>query len=354
MRTTRVLVIDPVPHLVSTMKTILSAASDFEFVGGSSHPRDVLPMALETNPDLVLMSFHAPGSEELSAMKALNAMLPATKVIAWSDHEEPAVIAELIAVGAFGYLLKRTTPEELLEGLRWAANGQSVLSRKLTAGVLSELSLLYRAAEQRALDLHTSYLSTVDALAAALETKDDQTGNHARRVRDYAIMLAETFDAAILQSEPLVFGFLLHDVGKIGIPEHILMKPGPLTEEEWEIMRRHPVMGARILGSIEFLQPHAIGVVMGHHERWDGNGYPNRLAGDDIPLGARLFAVADAFDAMTSDRPYRSAMPVDSAVAEIVRNSGSQFDPAIVDCFIQSKKSFLERWSEDVPSLVAN
>lgn len=350
MKTTRVLVIDRAPHLVSAVRAILTSAPDFEFVGGSPNPRDVLPMSLETTPDLVLMSFQHPGTEELSAARAVTAMLPATRVIAWSDHEEPSIIAELIAAGAFGYLLKRTTPEELLEGLRWAANGQSVLSRKLTAGVLSELSELYRSAEQRAIDLHTSYLSTVDALAAALETKDDQTGNHARRVRDYAVLLSEEFDSGILDSEALVFGFLLHDVGKIGIPEHILMKPGPLSEGEWEIMRRHPNMGARILGTVDFLQPHAIGVVLHHHERWDGGGYPAGLRGGDIPVGARLFAVADAFDAMTSDRPYRSGMPIEAAMTEILKYSGTQFDPEVVHCFLRSKDLILGRLAQDIPS----
>lgn len=350
MKTTRVLVIDRVPHLVSAVRAILTSAPDFEFVGASANPQDVLPMSLETTPDLVLMSFQHPGIQELSAARAVSQMLPATRVIAWSDHEEPSIIAELIAAGAFGYLLKRTTPEELLEGLRWAANGQSVLSRRLNAGVLSELSELYRAAEQRAIDLHASYLSTVDAMAAALETKDDQTGNHARRVRDYAVLLAESFDPGILENEALVFGFLLHDVGKIGIPEHILMKPGPLSDSEWEVMRRHPNMGARILETIEFLQPHAVGVVLHHHERWDGGGYPAGLKREEIPLGARLFAVADAFDAMTSDRPYRSGMSVESAMAEILDNSGTQFDPEVVSCFLRSREEILGRLAEDISS----
>jgi HD-GYP domain-containing protein (c-di-GMP phosphodiesterase class II) len=139
----------------------------------------------------------------------------------------------------------------------------------------------------------------------------------------------------------LAHGVLLHDIGKIGIPDAILLKPGPLTPEEWAIMRRHPDIGKRLIERIPFLRG-AVPIVHSHHEKWDGSGYPNALKGEDIPLGARIFSVVDAFDAMTFDRPYSKAVPFEAAKAEIKRCAGSHFDPAVVAAFLQVPESLLD------------
>lgn len=329
--------VDDTPHLRDVVRTIISANEGFELVGEASDGSQALQMVQALRPDLVLMDVEMPGMDGRAATRQIAEQAPETRVIAWSNHEEPSYITGMIAAGAFGYLLKGISPREFIESLHWAAQGQSVLSRELTSSVMTELARLYRHAEQRAEDLHDSYLTTVQSLAAALETKDDQTGNHARRVQEYAYTITKNFDPTLLEREALVFGFLLHDVGKIGIPEQILMKPGPLNDAEWSVMRQHPQMGARILEAATFLQPFAIQVVIAHHERWDGEGYPNKLAKEQIPIGARLFSVADTFDAMTSDRPYRKGLPVEAAIAEIERCSGSQFDPDVVEAFKTSK-----------------
>lgn len=342
----RVVVVDDASQPRSAVKEILDGSGDLVFAGGASTSSEAVDLVMLTHPDLVLLDIEMPGSEGLEAAKRLREISPDIKVIAWTKYAEPSAITEMIAAGACGYLLKNASQDELLQNLRWASRGQSVLSREITSTVLTELTRLYQDATERAEELRTSYLSTVDSLAAALETKDDQTGNHARRVRDYATLMTEAFDGELVADESLVFGFLLHDVGKIGIPEQILLKPGPLDEVEWTLMRKHPEMGARILESIRFLQGQAMGVVLSHHERWDGNGYPHKLREQEIPVGARIFAVVDAFDAMTQDRPYRKALPAEVAKEEILRHSGSQFDPEVVDVFLSSEARVLERMGE--------
>ncbi len=191
-----------------------------------------------------------------------------------------------------------------------------------------------RAAElERALDrLRGSYLDMIKTLAFVVEAKDPSTRAHLQRTHDYAVALAEAVDPELAADEQLRYGFLLHDVGKVGIPEAVLNKPGPLDAEEWEVMRAHPLLGVQMVAGIKSLGS-AVEVIRCHHERWDGKGYPTGLAGEAIPAGARVFSVADAFDAMTSDRPYRKAIPFDQACQEIADGAGSQFDPMVVDAF---------------------
>jgi HD-GYP domain-containing protein (c-di-GMP phosphodiesterase class II) len=176
----------------------------------------------------------------------------------------------------------------------------------------------------------------VTALASALETKDTGTKEHSQRVQRYAVELYDTVEPKRLQREQSVqYGFLLHDVGKIGIPDSILQKPGPLTRPERLRMQTHTVLGEQMLGGVAFLQGEGLHIVRSHHERWDGKGYPDGIVGEQIPLGARIFAVADTLDAMTSHRPYRAALPWQKAREEIMREAGRQFDPAVVDAFRQ-------------------
>lgn len=184
-------------------------------------------------------------------------------------------------------------------------------------------------------DLRTDYLSIVETLALVVEAKDPYTAGHLERCKKYGIALTEEVDPGLI-SPQLQYGFLLHDVGKIGIPEAILIKNGPLSPEEARIMRTHPLIGVQIVGPMHrILDQRTVEVIRHHHERFDGNGYPDRFRGEEIPLSARIFCVVDAFDAMTTQRPYREAMSWEEAAERLRAGSGTQFDPDVVGAFDQ-------------------
>ena len=183
-------------------------------------------------------------------------------------------------------------------------------------------------------DADGSFDVIVETLAAALELRDDETGQHTRRVADLAMALTRGVDPKLANDPELRYGFLLHDIGKIGIPDAILLKKGRLTAGEIRTLEMHTTLGEHLLARLPFLSDLAHEVVAYHHERWDGTGYPWGLSGEEIPLVARIFAVVDAFDAMTSNRPYRDAMTARGAIAEIERSAGTHFDPDVVDAFL--------------------
>jgi HD-GYP domain-containing protein (c-di-GMP phosphodiesterase class II) len=190
--------------------------------------------------------------------------------------------------------------------------------------------------------LEDSYRMTLKALAAALETRDRETHGHSERVVSFSLRLGRELNLTGDALRSLEFGALLHDIGKIGVPDAILHKPAQLCEAEWMKMRRHPVHGQQILQGIKFLEG-AARVVGQHHEKWDGTGYPAGLRGKEIDLNARIFAVADAFDAITSDRVYRAGRPYEVAVAELEEHAGRQFDPEVVAAFRHIPR---EEWDE--------
>ena len=191
-----------------------------------------------------------------------------------------------------------------------------------------------QAAEESYSRLTESYGTTVRALAAALELRDDATGGHAERVTRLALSLARVVAPDLAEDPELEYGFLLHDIGKIGVPDAILLKPGPLSAKERETMQDHPILGERVIARVPYLRGIARQIVAAHHERWDGTGYPRRLRDHQIPVPARIFSVADSFDAMTNDRPYRAAMKVEAALVEIERCAGTQFEPTIAEAFL--------------------
>ena len=232
-------------------------------------------------------------------------------------------------------------PLELIEVVEGLLTGRPELRLGATAPTRDEALLAYADDLRRLLELtrgqrlllQRAYHQPVDALAGALATKDTGTRAHSQRVEEYAKHLAAAIDPALLADPGLEAGFLLHDVGKIGIPDRILLKAGPLTPAEQRIMRTHTILGEQMVAEIPLLGGAGRGVVRSHHERWDGQGYPDRLGGDDIPIGARIFAVVDSLDAMTTERPYRRPGSWTEAVAEIELEAGRQFDPEIVEAF---------------------
>jgi hypothetical protein len=194
-------------------------------------------------------------------------------------------------------------------------------------------------------ELESAYTGTLESLVAALDVRDQETRGHSARVATHALDMARMLGIDDEDELATVYrGALMHDVGKIGVPDSILLKPDKLTDEEWEFMRRHPAMGYRILAQVPYLRPTAK-IVLAHHERWDGDGYPRRLRGEDIPLGARIFAICDTYDAIISDRPYRMGQTPDAALQEILRCAGTQFDPKVAEAF----EAAFPRWREEQP-----
>jgi len=199
-------------------------------------------------------------------------------------------------------------------------------------------------------ELKESYDSTLEALVNALDARDQETKGHSIRVSRYMMDIARAMGVSEGSQEwvDMQRGSLLHDVGKIGVSDAILLKPGKLTELEWEAMRQHPEIGYNMLRQVKFLSG-AADLILAHHERWDGKGYPKGLREEEIPLGARIFMVVDTFDSMTSDRPYRRALSTLDALNEILRNSGSQFDPTVVEAFLD----IYDAWVKEREELMA-
>ena len=230
--------------------------------------------------------------------------------------------------------LTGTNDREIDEKAARAGAADFLVKGEISAAILDR-AIRYAIQSHAAFrELQDSYRTTVRALAAALELRDDQTREHATRVTELALRLVAHVAPELAHDPELEYGFLLHDIGKIGVPDAVLLKPGPLDQDELERMQSHVTLGQGILAEVPYLNGVASQIAATHHERWDGNGYPNRLRGQQIPLAARIFSIVDAFDAMTNDRPYRPARSIKQALHEISKAAGTQFDPALADAFI--------------------
>jgi diguanylate cyclase (GGDEF)-like protein len=293
-------------------------------------------------PDVIVLDVAMPGMDGLSFCRRLKEhpewqSIPVV-ILSGSDSNEQAAKA----AGAEAFLEKPFSPLDLLALVEQLAGGLFEGPFQLMTDERPEEQLLLYAHDlRRLLELErgqrhlikVAYEETISAFAGALEAKDFGTGAHSKRVVRYAKELTKELAPRLLDDPSLEHGFLLHDVGKIGIPDSILLKRGELTKEERRVMRTHTILGSQLLAEVPLLQPLGLGVIRSHHERWDGSGYPDMLRGDDIPLGGRIFAVADALDAMTSERCYRKAIDWDTASSEILAQAGRQFDPDVVDAF---------------------
>jgi ribonuclease P protein subunit RPR2 len=207
---------------------------------------------------------------------------------------------------------------------------------------ISRLREALRQEKRQAEVVSHSYVAAVRALTNAVEARDAYTGKHAERVAAYGLELALLIDPTLANDPETEFGFLLHDVGKVAVPDSILHKPSALSKQEMGVMRQHPMKGFEIVSHIDFVEGNAQRIVRNHHERWDGDGYPDRIKGRDIPLAARIFAVSDTLDAITSDRPYRRGSTIADAREEIGRGSGTQFDPTAVEALMAIPDDVLE------------
>ncbi|MGH3061993.1 MAG: HD domain-containing phosphohydrolase, partial [Gaiellaceae bacterium] len=330
----RVLVVDDDERLRMLLRTTLEVI-DIEIDEAGDVPSARLLVA-KHRPDVVVLDVGLPGPSGLTLCAELKRD-PRTRHIgvvvltgAGEGHEAAR------AAGADAYLRKPFSPLDLLALVERLVGGlyegpfHVSESRPAEEQLIRYAEDLRRLLEleqgQRAL-IQAAYRETVGALTSALEAKDTGTNAHSQRVQQYALELSWALEPALLEQPSVEYGFLLHDVGKIGIPDRILGKPDALSPSERRILETHTLLGEQMLGGVALLQGDGLKVVRNHHERWDGAGYPDRLAGYDIPLPARIFAVADALDAMTSDRPYREAMPWEAAFVELESEAAKQFDP---------------------------
>jgi putative nucleotidyltransferase with HDIG domain len=292
---------------------------------------------------LVLCDVKMPDHDGLWLLDNVLQRHPHAAVVMLTGFGDTESAVECLKRGAADYLLKPPRVTELVRAIERAWS-----KSRLTAARARYHQGLARRVRERTAELTTAlagiaqaYSSTLAALVHALDAREHETSDHSQRVVRYTLAIATRMGISEPHLEEIGRGALLHDIGKIGVPDSILLKPGPLTHAEWVEMRRHPEVGYRILESIDFLRP-AAEIVLAHQERWDGGGYPRRLRGEAIPLGARIFAIADTLDAMTSDRPYRRAATFAQARQEISRCAATQFDPRCVEAFVRIPDDELE------------
>jgi cyclic di-GMP phosphodiesterase len=337
----RLLVADDDEAVRSVLADLLSAEYECEAVSSAEAALE----RLESGEfQLVLSDIAMHGMSGLELIPRVRALAPDTLVIMVSGSQEIESAVEALRAGAFDYIVKPFDIEHLQFAVQRALQHQRLLSAKRGYETYLERMIAQRTEElDGALrSCENSYRMTLKALVAALEARDSETHGHSERVVNFSLRLGQELELTVEQMRSLEFGSLLHDIGKIGVPDAILRKPAKLTEEEWVRMREHPLHGQKILGGIEFLEG-AARVVAQHHEKWDGTGYPLGLRGEAIDLCARIFAVADAFDAMVSDRVYRTGRTYEAALAELDSCAGAQFDPGVVEAFRRVPRQEWER-----------
>lgn len=305
---------------------------------------DELLSTLKTNSttvDLVLLDIKMPGLSGIQVLEILRRTYPAIPVIMLTAFNDLDTGMKAIRLGASDYLAKPVHREVLVESVSRVLNA-TALKQVEVAEKVQYLALQKELEDQLQVALgalKSATLATLEAFTETIEQKDPYTKGHCSRVRTISLTIGRALNFSSERMLILEGGALLHDIGKIGIPEEVLNKPTKLTKSEYDLIREHPVSGERIIKHIDLFQAYRP-IIRSHHERMDGKGYPDGLKGEDIPLDVRIVSLADAFDAMTTSRAYRSALPTEFAVEELKLNSGSQFDPELVNLFID-KEIFL-------------
>jgi response regulator RpfG family c-di-GMP phosphodiesterase len=330
-RRERVLIADDEPEIRDVLSDLLSPLYDCLTV---SSAEEALERLREGIYDLVISDIMMGGMSGLELIPFVKELSPDTVVIMISGVQTVESAINALRAGAFDYVMKPFDLHHVEAAVSRALEHHFLRVEKRRYESYLEEMVAQRTSElDSALhSLGDAYRTTLKALTAALETRDLETHGHSERVVNFSLRLGRELGLDEEQTRSLEFGSLLHDIGKIGVPDAILRKPARLTEDEWVRMREHPLHGQKILRGIEFLEG-ASRVVGQHHERWDGSGYPLGLSGEEIDLNARIFAVADAFDAITSDRVYRRGRSYEDALAELDAFIGRQFDPRVVEAF---------------------
>ena len=348
MTAERILVVDDEDSIREIVCSMLTAAGYHTKQAGSGvEALEVLGTGEEFSlmlSDLMMRDLDGIGLLEQTKIK-----FPEMPVIMVTAVHDISVALAAIRNGAYDYLLKPFEREQLLAAVRRALETRrlKVENRAYQSNLEALVAARTEQLRQTMSDLERSYDITLEALGDALDLKDSETEGHSKRVTAFTIAIARAMGLAAERIRIIARGAFLHDIGKMAIPDAILRKPGPLTEEERAIMREHCYRGYQMLRKIPFLTE-ASEIVYAHQEKYDGTGYPRGLKGDDIPLGARIFAVADTLDAITSDRPYRAAQSIGAARAEILLFEGRQFDPSVVRVFTEMPDSIWEDLRKEI------
>jgi response regulator RpfG family c-di-GMP phosphodiesterase len=327
----RILIVDDEPDITEILSDLLGDEHDCTTANSAE---TALALLSENEFQLVISDITMPGMSGLEMLPRAKRISPNTVMVMISGMQTVESAIGALRLGGFDYLMKPFDLRQVEAVVKRALEHHELIAAKQRYENHLEELVEQRTAEldQALNSLEDAYRSTLKALTAALETRDSETHGHSERVVTYSLRLGREYGLTAEQMKALEFGSLLHDIGKIGVPDLILRKPAKLTEEEWVLMREHPLHGQQILRGIEFLEGPAR-VVAQHHEKWDGSGYPLGVQGDDIDLCARIFSVADAFDAITSDRVYRRGKSYQEAADELDEWAGRQFDPKVVEAF---------------------
>ncbi len=340
----RIMVVDDEPDNLRLLGRLLRR-SGYEEIHETGDPRQALDLFREVEPDLVLLDLHMPHLDGFEVMERLEPEIPAgdyLPILVLTGDPNPDVRRRALAAGANDFVTKPFETTEVLLRIR-----NLLETRLLHRKTRHQNETLELRVRERTKALATAQVEILNRLAVAAEYRDDVTGRHAQRVGILSALLAERL---VIEEEQVVIlrrAAPLHDVGKIGIPDAILMKPGPLTEAEFEVMKTHTTIGARILSGSDFPLLHsAREIALTHHERWDGSGYGG-MAGEEIPLVGRIVSVADVFDSLSHERPYKAASTVRSATDEVLASAASHFDPSVVEAFDSlAREGLLERLDE--------
>jgi response regulator RpfG family c-di-GMP phosphodiesterase len=335
-----ILIVDDEEPIRRLLATYLS--KDYHCITAASADEATLRLA-DRGFNMVMTDITMPGASGIELCQYVQKAFPEIVVLMVSGMTDIQYAIEAMRHGAFDYVTKPFDLTQVILAVDRASRYQALVAAKRNYEQSLEETVRQRTNELRSVNenlnqmleaLYQNYRATLRALARALEARDVETAGHSDRVVAYSLRLGRELGLSHNELIALEQGALLHDIGKIGVRDPILLKPGPLTPEEWVEMREHINHGLRIISGIDFLKG-AVSVVGQHHEKYNGSGYPRGLRGEHIHINARIFAVADAFDAITSDRPYRVAAPYAQARKEIVINAGTHFDPGVVNAFLK-------------------
>lgn len=328
----KILIVDDNAANISLLEKLLKM-SGYRNIISTTDPRQTVPIYIEFEPDLLLLDLRMPNLNGFQVMEQLNEInrqdfFPIITITAQDDQEHRL---KALSLGAKDFIAKPFDYAEVLMRIK------NMLEIRILHNEARENNRqLENKVEVTTKELQDSQIELIDRLTRAAEFRDNQTGNHILRMSKYTYELGKALNLTEKECELLYHASMMHDIGKIGIPDEILLKPAKLDQKEWERMKTHTVKGAQILAgsSLEMINL-AEQIALSHHEKWDGSGYPYGLKEEEIPLAGRIIAICDVFDALTSERPYKSAWMMDDVIAEIIKCRGTHFDPNIVDNFLK-------------------